>query len=597
MSDARMNDPGMNDPGMSDPGMNDPGMSDPGMSDTRTTGPVRRRSFVLVAVLVITASALLVATSLLFIIDANLAGSAFNRDRTQMRLLAWSGVQAVASRLDEQRDRILGGALPELDAEFVIYERDGVVGMVRLLPVTPDDELLAPQAARLDLNHADAAALVATGLVEEADARAIITHRDAALGGTFQSVAELLGVPGLDIETVYGPVAEIAAAGDERDLGERVAHRLAGAAPRGLADVVTVYGVEPAIQGSGVKRINLNTPWSEELGARVDRRFGPGAGAALRQIMDGGTSFRTEASIFQVLRFFGVDAQEWPQYADTLTAEAGDYHYGRLDINTAPVETLLTLPGIGEEEAAQIVRTRDGLSSEDRATIVWPLLREIVPAEAYDGLAGRITTRSWTYRVRIAASEVVAGREEESGPGATSPMVVEAVIDLCDPKPRIAYLREISHLRTAAILASAASFDPEDPEAAVDEEVAARRDVADGTSAEEPLDGSVASAGSVRDDDEDLEDAFGGTRDQGRSPDENRLSEDLYDDEMMDRRASRPAGPAPGTGRAQVPVSGDVPASGAGPESGASGRPPIDSGTGAAETARQRRIGRWRTGR
>lgn len=548
------------------------------------TFPARRRSFILLAVLVITASALLVATSLLFAIDASLAGSAGERDRTQMRMLAWSGVRAVASRLDEQRDRILGGELAELDDEYVIYETDGVVGRVRLLPVTEGDDLLAPESARVDLNTADAAALAATGLVEAPTAAAIVAYRDGPRGGAFQSVAELLDVPGVDFETVYGPIEDIEiaddAVGTTRDLGERVGDRLSDASPRGLADVVTVHAVEPALQRTGVKRINLNTVWSEELGRRVDERFGEGSGAALQRIMQAGTSFEDESRIVQVLRFFAVEAQEWPDLLDALTAETGDYHFGRLNINAASTEALMTLPGIGAEEAAQIVRVRDGLSEDDRSTIVWPLLREIVPAEAYDDLAGRITTRSWTYRVRLAAFEE-RSRVGDDGEDAVPvfPVIVEAVIDLCDPQARIAYLRDITHLETAAILASNASFDSEEQSTAVDESDAAARD----------------SAGA-----EGLEDALDGGADQGRSRDENRPGEGVLDDGTLENEASRPVGSSPRAAAGAVPVRSDSRSDGGSAGRGGADAPDATgaaSGTGGARSGDGRhRVGRWRPG-
>ena len=56
--------------------------------------------------------------------------------------------------------------------------------------------------------------------------------------------------------------------------------------------------------------------------------------------MGNGTTFEGEGRIIEVLRFFGTDAQEWPQFVDALTTTDSDYHFGRLDINSAPAETL-----------------------------------------------------------------------------------------------------------------------------------------------------------------------------------------------------------------------------------------------------------------
>ena len=73
------------------------------------------RAFVLIAVLVIVGGALLVATSVMFIAHAELAGEAGLAEAAQSRALAWSGVQAVMNRLDDQRDLILDSEGPELE--------------------------------------------------------------------------------------------------------------------------------------------------------------------------------------------------------------------------------------------------------------------------------------------------------------------------------------------------------------------------------------------------------------------------------------------------------------------------------------------------
>ncbi len=431
-------------------------------------GRGRPRSFVLVAVLVITGSALFVVTGVLFRAQADLAGRAGARDRVQSRLLAWSAAQAVMSRLDEQRDRILDGLAPRLDREYVLYEDGDREGVVRLLPVTPAGAVLSAEAGRIDLNVIEGNALAATGLVDEALAQRIVDHRRAVLGGSFQSVAELLGVPGMTPERLYGPLEDV-------DLSDEAGRAASSADARGLADVTTVYGFEPALQSNGRLRINLNVPWSDELARRVDERFGPGAGETLRGIFEAGTRFESEASIFQTLRTMGVAQEDWPEIVDALTTESGRYHFGRLDINTAPREALVTLDGIDEEQAARIVRARDALGSDERATIVWPLLEGIVEPEAYDALAGHITTRSWTYRVRLVAGE--RGADDEA---LVDPVILEVVIDLSAPAPRIAYLRDITLLETAARLADAA---PEEPDAREDEERASP-----GEGAEEPAD-------------------------------------------------------------------------------------------------------------
>jgi DNA uptake protein ComE-like DNA-binding protein len=523
------------------------------------------RAFVLIAVLVIVGGALLVATSVMFIAHAELAGEAGLAEAAQSRALAWSGVQAVMSRLDEQRDVILDSEMPQLEGEYVVYETPSRIGLVRLLSVTPDGAIFAPEAGKLDLNAADAPILAETGLVDASLADAIIQYRDGTLGRPYQSVAELLHVPGMTPEILYGEIAELTvmddAMGVQLGLSERIAERLDDATLRGLADAVTVYGFEPALQRDGTLRINLNVPWSDELGRRVDQRFGEGASGILKRVFDDGTTFDDEAKIFQVLRSLNSDPEEWPDIVDAITTESGEFHFGRLDINTAPFEALVALEGIDAEQASQIVDVREDLSIDEKATIAWPAIQGIVEPEAYDDLAGHITTRCWTYRLRLAAGEVDAGDPEGA---LINPAIYEIVVDLSAPRPRIAYLRDITLLQTAAVLAVNAS-------SAMDEE-------------DEPselfVDDPTGAGSEAGDDEEIADDPYGDfgldMASGGEEGGENGEEWDPFEDGLG-------AGEAP----EEEPAGIDDPNAGAG-----STAPPET----ADASAERRRVGRWQAG-
>lgn len=416
----------------------------------------RRRSFVLLAVLIIVGGALLVATSMTFMAQAEYAGRAAATRALQDRALAWSGTQIVMLRLDEQRERILDGELPELDEQYEIYrlgeDDDARVGIVRLLPIGPAGERVVPESAKLDLNEVDAERLNATGWITSELADAIIAHRDQALHGRLRSVERLLEHPDIHIEELRSPLTELTEPfGEPTDEAAPVTMREAPAI-RGLADLLTVYAFEPALQRNGRRRINLDVPWSEELGRRLNERFGDGAAAIVRQIIDQGTTFDRDAVIVQVLRFLEAPIEDWPDILDALTTESGEMHFGRLNINAASAEALESLPGIEPEQAASIVRVRDSLDADERWSPVWPVMQEIISGEQFQAIVESVTTRSWTYRMRLAAGEVVAsdvrGKIE-------SPLVWELVIDLSAPSPRIAALREVTLEPIAARLALA----------------------------------------------------------------------------------------------------------------------------------------------
>lgn len=217
--------------------------------------------------------------------------------------------------------------------------------------------------------------------------------------------------------------------------------------PRGLADLLTVYGYEPVLQRSGDYCIPLTIQWTDDLMSRFEERFGDLAEDVRALITS--RNLRDESDVVRLLRERAVPVERWPELLDSLSPETGEFRFGRLDINNASYEALLTLtePDI----ARQIVNAREDLSPQERATIVWPLMRGIIDEETFETMAPKITTRCYTYRLWIAAGEVDAG--DEDGP-LKHPLICEIVIDLAGPTPRVAYLRDVSMLQTAALLAA-----------------------------------------------------------------------------------------------------------------------------------------------
>lgn len=413
-----------------------------------------RAGFTLIAVLVIVGSALLVATSLMFIAQAEVAGAAQTGRVAQSRAMIESGLEVIMLRLDAQRELILSGEQPQLDQQYELWESGGSLGVVRVLAVTADGARLEPQAGMIDVN-ADwltSDALVATGMIEPAMAEAIMQYRQQV--GMIQSVAELLHVEGMTAEMLYGPVEELLRDQTslvEGDVVERVSARFVSDEPRGLSDILTVFAVEPDLQRDGRRRINLNVSWSNELGSRLDGRFGEGAGEIVRTIMES-TSFDDMATLIRVLIQLAVPIEDWADIVDALTTAEETYAFGRIDLNSAGEAVLMSLPEMTPEQAAAIMRTRETLTDDERNSIVWPVLRGIVEPAVFAGWADAVTTRSWTYRVRLAAGEVDA---DDPTADFVNPVVFEAVIDLAAPRARVAYLRDITLLRAAAMLVAA----------------------------------------------------------------------------------------------------------------------------------------------
>lgn len=415
-----------------------------------------RAGFVILSVFIILMLVMLVVTGVVYLAQAEAAARHRSAARTQQHALGWSAAQVLMHELNAQRAVILDGQTPRLDDQYELYDLDGRLGIMRLLPLAGGARL-QPEAARLDINEIDAETLAATNVVDSALAGGIIEHRDSNYGGVFSSLAELCSVPGVEPRLVFGLPATFAVIDQAKQSRQQLdadARELAsGDSPQALADVLTVYGFEPAIQRSEKQRINLNVPWSEELGRRIDERFGEGASQILKQLFER-IEFDEESKVIETMIRFDTELEDWPDILDALTTEAGPLHFGRVDINTASREVLAALPGIEPEHAAQIVQMRDDIDAEQRASIVWPALNDVLPRDACVVLAGRITTRSWTYRLRAAVGDVSA--DDPDGP-ISEPLVYELVIDLSAPQPRLAMLRDITLIQSATMIASDAT--------------------------------------------------------------------------------------------------------------------------------------------
>lgn len=430
----------------------------PGSSPRPRRPRPTRRGVVLLAVVVVVAVVLLVVAGMQGQATRTRASATTDARRVQQRLAAWAAVQAIMRDLAGERDVLLEGGDPAQPPEtFDLWDDAGDVWVARVLPIGPGGARLAPEAARLDLGRITAADLVATGLVDASAADAVLAARGFVRPGAGASIipAELAAARGVDPELVLGPLDELrirgAASGDDGDLADRVRARLAGdAGVETLESLLTVHAIEPALQRDGVARIVLQRPWPDGLTERLDERFESGIGRLVESLVSEGLDLSNDGTLVRQLNEAGVEPPEWAPYLDALTTDPSPDHLGRLDINRAPVEALVTLPGIDEDAARLIVDTRASLGDDERWTPAWLVTQDIVSAEAYVAIHDRITTRSFTWRVRVAAGRRVAGADDDAP--LRDVTVLEAVIDLGAPEPRIAELRDVSDLQLAAEL-------------------------------------------------------------------------------------------------------------------------------------------------
>ena len=126
---------------------------------------------------------------------------------------------------------------------------------------------------------------------------------------------------------------------------------------------------------------------------------------------------------------------------DKTTTTNGMELPAKININTAPKEVLVTLPGLTDADAEAIVAKRPAFDAGDApdstySTIAWLLQDGSIPVSTLQGLERYATARTQVWRVQS------IGYFDEAGPMAR----VEAVIDANQGKPRVVYYRDLTDL-------------------------------------------------------------------------------------------------------------------------------------------------------
>lgn len=129
------------------------------------------------------------------------------------------------------------------------------------------------------------------------------------------------------------------------------------------------------------------------------------------------------------------------QLFEVLTVNPDRFIPGRININQARLETLMSIPGMNEQMAAAIVTQQQSLlnSSDgvaDMATTGWLFMHQLADLPTLVQLDKFITTRGDVYRVQS------VGYFDEGGVSAR----VEAVIDATERPPQIVLQRDLSNL-------------------------------------------------------------------------------------------------------------------------------------------------------
>ena len=132
----------------------------------------------------------------------------------------------------------------------------------------------------------------------------------------------------------------------------------------------------------------------------------------------------------------GVTVEDLFNLMDTFTADTREFRPGRVNINSAPPNILVQIPGIDENLATTIITTRNSIPLEKQSSLAWLLETDIMNIEQFKEVEPFLTARSFQFHIQVIGYGLPSGRFR----------TIEAVVDLIGTAPKIIYLRDLTKL-------------------------------------------------------------------------------------------------------------------------------------------------------
>ncbi len=362
------------------------------------------KSGVVLPVVLLVGVGVLLSAAGLFALSSPAAERGWQRNQLAQRQAdIRSALEVLRLHLGRQREKVLSGGIPEVESSWVIRETEQGDLTLRLMDADPTGlcSPLRAESGRLDLR---------------------VTPQE-----WWDRVAELAPFS-----------AVLNSARQATSVRSLMQSEMSSQDFMLIEPLLTVHAEEPELQVDGRQRLPLGSDWNNEIAARVAGRFGQAASDVLSDLFARGQMPQDVGDLVRVLQSFNVPVQDWVEILDAFAFEA-DLARGRIDVNTAPEAVLAAIPGIGSA-AAEMVSVRSTLSDQERSTIVWPVLRGIIPAEDFDQCAVHLTTRSFRWRVDFELG--LMGDDQENY--LTPPDRVRCVVDLGTPRPSLAAWRSLN---------------------------------------------------------------------------------------------------------------------------------------------------------
>jgi DNA uptake protein ComE-like DNA-binding protein len=302
------------------------------------------------------------------------------------------------------------------------------------------------EAGKLNINVATKDQLMALPYMEEEIAEAILDWRDnndepQSLGaeagyyenlpipykirnGPFKTVRELLRVKGITEGHLYGEDTNLNGLLDANERDGELSPPFDNGdeyLDEGWIAYLTCYSYDKNVDGEGNKRVNINQADQKQLedglGIKasqakwiVDNR-GRGYRSIGDLINDRSPKASSEGSGGNQDQAEPIDMQTFSQIADKITIVGEDRIPGRINVNTAPLEVLMTLFG-RDDQAESLAHA----IIADRASMLYGftssadlLNQQSMSVERFKSIAELITVRSDVFTIQCLATADVSG--------------------------------------------------------------------------------------------------------------------------------------------------------------------------------------------
>lgn len=328
---------------------------------------------------------------------------------------------------------------------------------------------IVDEASKINVNYAGEDVLMMLPRLYGEDAAAIIDWRDSDISltaggaesefyltlpdpyqcknGPLETVEELLLIRGMLPEILYGEDTNRNGVLDENENDADESYppdNNDGTLDRGIYDLVTVYSSEPASgsggSSSGSQLVDVNSASSDQLRKVFEASL---SANRLEEIVARTRTLRPFKNVLQFYYRTDLTYDEFKAFANDLTANpsssgqgsgtsSSTVKRGLININTAPRDVLLCLPGIGDPEASALLQRRTDQTADEG--IAWVV--EALSEERAVEIGSLITSRSYQFSADIVSV---------SGDGRAFRRC-RIVVDASESPPRVVYRRDLTSL-------------------------------------------------------------------------------------------------------------------------------------------------------